>query len=425
MSNSNVIISTEFKSQATKSIFAVLLFVVVYIALLLSAMGLTVLCCYGAYLLVVAHPSIITLFLGFGLASMGFLVLFFLIKFLFQTHKIDRSHLTEIVRQEEPKLFSMIEDIVAQVDTTMPKRVYLSSELNASVFYDSNFWSMIFPVRKNLQIGLALVNVLTIDELRGILAHEFGHFSQKSMKVGSYVYNLNHIIYNMLYENESYDKFANKLAGGSGYITLFVVVAIKIVQAIQWILRLLYSLINKAYMGLSREMEFHADEIAANVTGAVPIKNALLRMDLADHSFNAVLGFYDAKVSMNMKTKNLYEDQSFVMNYFASARKIPIENGLPQISLNELNKFNKSKLIIDNQWASHPSTEDRVKKIEETTSLTVTMDNGKANDVFLNITDVQNRITDALFKNVEFSEAPIEIEHLDFQIEFEREAKQN
>ena len=29
-------------------------------------------------------------------------------------------------------------------------------------------------------------------------------------------------------------------------------------------------------------MEFHADEVAANVTGYLPLKTLLLRMDLAD-----------------------------------------------------------------------------------------------------------------------------------------------
>ena len=50
-----------------------------------------------------------------------------------------------------------------------------------------------------------------MQEFKAILAHEFGHFSQRSMKVGSYVYYVNQVIFNMLYDNDSFDKMIQKL----------------------------------------------------------------------------------------------------------------------------------------------------------------------------------------------------------------------
>ena len=156
---------------------------------------------------------------------------------MFKFHKVDRSHLHEITRKDEPALFSMIDEIVEKVDTSFPKKVYLSSNVNAAVFYDSSFWSMFFPIRKNLQIGLGLVNTVSKSELKAILSHEFGHFSQKTMKVGSYVYNVNQVIFNMLYDNESYERLIQRWGSISDYITIFVLIAIKIIEFIQWILR--------------------------------------------------------------------------------------------------------------------------------------------------------------------------------------------
>ncbi len=132
----------------------------------------------------------------------------FLFKFLFKQHKTDLSHLTEVTRIEEPAIFQMIEAIVKKLGTGFPKRVYFSASVNASVFYDSGFWSMFLPVRKNLEIGVGLINSVTEQELKAILSHEFGHFSQRSMKVGSYVYQVNKVIFNLLYDNESFDKTA-------------------------------------------------------------------------------------------------------------------------------------------------------------------------------------------------------------------------
>ena len=120
----------------------------------------------------------------------------------------------EIKREKEPELFALIDDVVNEVQTQHPKKVFLSSDVNAFVNYNSSFWSMFFPVKKNLTIGLGLINTTTVSELKAILAHEFGHFSQKTMKVGSFVNQANKIIYDMLYNNKSIDKI------GEGYIEI-------------------------------------------------------------------------------------------------------------------------------------------------------------------------------------------------------------
>jgi Zn-dependent protease with chaperone function len=395
-------ISPEFKTQTTKAVLSITLFILTYFLMLILAIGLTVLCVYGGILLIVSFPSFITLALGIGLASLGVLVLFFLLKFIFKSHKIDRSHLTEIKQKDEPKLFKMIDDIVKEVGTNFPKKVYLSSDVNAAVFYDSSFWSMFFPVKKNLQIGLGLVNTVTQSELKAILSHEFGHFSQKTMKVGSYVYNVNQVIFNLLFDNESYDNLMQKWANASGYFSIFVIIAIKIIEGIKWVLKQIYGVVNKSYTALSREMEFHADEIAANVTGYEPLKTSLLRLSLADHSLSTVLSFFDKKISENQKSDNIYKDHLFVTNFLAQDNNIKITNNLPQISENELNKFNKSKLVIKDQWASHPSTEDRISMLEKTGLSNTNLNNEPANILFTDIEKIQIEITQKIFKDVTY-----------------------
>ncbi len=396
-------ISSEFRTQTTKAVLSIAFFILTYLLLLVLAVGLTFLCVYGGIVLIAVRPMFITIALGIGLASLGVLVLFFLLKFIFKSHKIDRSHLTEIKQSDEPKLFKMIDDIVKEVGTNFPKKVYLSSDVNAAVFYDSSFWSMFFPIKKNLQIGLGLVNTVTQSELKAILSHEFGHFSQKTMKVGSYVYNVNQVIFNLLYDNESYDNILQKWANVSGYFSIFVIVAIKIIKGIKWVLRQIYGVVNISYMALSREMEFHADEIAANVTGYEPLKKSLLRLSLANHSLNSVLSFYDRKIAENKKSENIYKEHLFVTNFIARDIDIEITNNFPQISEKELNKFNKSKLVVKDQWASHPSTEDRIVMLEKTGLSSTNLNSEPANLLFSNIEKTQKVITQKIFNDVVYS----------------------
>jgi Zn-dependent protease with chaperone function len=403
MIQNTVTLSGEFKSQATRAVLAITLFIVTYIVMVALALGLTALCVYGGIMLIIHFPRFITIALGAGLASLGILVLIFMVKFITKSHKTDRSHLIEITSAEEPALFNMIRQIVEQVGTSFPKKVYLSADVNASVFYDSNFWSMFFPVKKNLQIGLGLVNSLTVDELRGVLAHEFGHFSQRSMKVGSYVYNVNQVIYNMLYDNESYDGLIQGWASISGYFVPFVQGALKIIMGIQWVLSKIYGVVNISYMGLSRQMEFHADEIAAHVTGYAPLRNALLRLELADQSYNSVLGYYGNKVGDKITSANLYKEQAYVMQFTATDSQTPIVDGFPQVTLDEQKKFNKSKLVIKDQWASHPSTEERVERLEKTNITVAAASPQAAITIFKDPEAVQQRLTQKLFSQVQYA----------------------
>ena len=392
-------LSQEFKVQAAKAILAISFFVITYLIILILAIILTGLCIAGGISLIAIKPMFATIALGIGLASLGVLILIFLLKFIFKSHKLDRSHLIEIREEQEPELFKMIREIVHQVGTNFPKKIYLSSDVNASVFYDSSFWSMFLPVKKNLLIGLGLVNTVTKEELKAILSHEFGHFSKK---VGSYVNNVNQVIFNMLFENESYESLVQKWASASGYFSIFVVIAVKINEGIQWILRKLYIIVNKNYLRLSREMEFHADEIAASVTGYEPLKKSLLRMTLADNSFNNVLNFYNNKISENIKSDNLYCDQSAVINFLAEVNSLAITNDLPDISLEEQSKYNKSKLVIKDQWASHPTTDERINRLEKTGFSTEYSSDSLANIIFSDISKLQNQITDKLFEAISY-----------------------
>ncbi len=418
-------LSPEFKSQSTKAILSITLFVITYFILLIIAIGLTALSVYGGLMLIVSFPRFLTIVLGIGLASLGFLILIFLLKFMFTKHKVERSNMVEIIRKDEPKLFKLIDQIVQDVQTTFPKKVYLTSDVNASVFYDSSFWSMFLPIRKNLQIGMGLVNTVTRSELKAILSHEFGHFSQRSMKVGSYVYNVNQVIFNMLFDNESYERLIQKWASISGYFSIFVAIAVQIIAVVQWILRQLYEVVNKSYMALSREMEFHADEIAASVTGYEPLKSSLLRLSLADYSFNSVMSFYEQKFNDNICTQNIYPQQYYVMQELARESELPIKESFPVVTVDDLNKFNKSKLVVKDQWASHPSTEDRIARLEATNLRAEDLDNLPAETIFLSLEDRQRLLTRKLFENVKYQDKVEFIDQSTFANHYQEEVEKN
>ena len=411
-------ISQDFRKKTKAAVSSIVTFVFVYILIFIFTIALALACIGGGIWLIAAKPMFLTLMVGAGLAGTGIFVFFFIIKFLFKKHINDRSDLTEIKRSDEPELFKMIDDIVKEAETNFPKKVYLSNDVNASVFYDSSFWSMFFPIQKNLTIGVGLINTTTKQELKAILSHEFGHFSQRSMKVGSYVYNVNHIIFNLVNDDESYRNSVEKFASFSGYFSIFASLAIFITSKIQWVLAKMYSYVNIRHMALSREMEFHADEVAANIAGSISLEESLLRLELANNSYHNVLNFYEARISKNQSSKNIYREQFFVMNFLAEQSELETKYDLPHVKLAESGLFNKSKLNIENQWASHPSTEDRVAKLRQL-NITKEVDNQPAKDLFKDFIKTEEKLTAKLFSNVKYERGRTDLEFETFKTEFE------
>lgn len=421
----NVAVTPQFKKKAYRAILSIVLFVATYIALMALAVGLAILCGYAAIYILSLNVSIITIMLALGCLGVGLLTLFFLIKFMFTRNKADLSGFTEITRSEEPGIFALIDSVVQEAGTDFPKKVYISHEVNASVFYDSGFWSMFLPVRKNLHIGMGLMNTVTVDELKGIIAHEFGHFSQRSMKVGSYVYNVNYIIHNMLYQNEGYTKVVSKLANIHAAMSLPIIAGMRIVYGIQLTLQEVYKVVNISYMALSREMEFHADEVAANIAGPQTLITSLVRMELANKSLNEIYSFYGSRESQNLKPQNIFPKQFFAMSVLAKEFDLPFKDGLPVVTHEHESRFNKSKIEIGNQWMSHPSNKDRIDRLISLNLPDKPQNSAAAMTLFSNPEKMQQEVTEKLFSRVRYEGDVVQHMCEDFEQEYIKERVNN
>ncbi|MCW9064959.1 MAG: M48 family metallopeptidase, partial [Ignavibacteriaceae bacterium] len=323
----------KYRSQAIRTIFAIIFFIIVYLVVLVLSIALVISLFYFSTKLIYYsdnnHLTIYSIVLFLFVDFIAIVLAVFIAMFFFRKSSVDRSGWLEIDKEKQPKLFELIGSISKEIETNFPQKVYLGIGVDAMVFYDSNFRNLFFPSKENLMIGLGLVNSMNESELKAILAHEFGHFTQRSLNVYSYVYIENQVIYKMLIDEEYYQTLILKFSQFTGK---FMWIVIGYSRAIRWILRKAYELVSKSYMALSREMEFHADEISASVAGSLPAKSALLRSRLASDSFNYIWQFYYNRVSENIKSENIYPQHAYVMMKFAERFGVNIENNLPQIT---------------------------------------------------------------------------------------------
>ncbi|MFZ4928324.1 M48 family metallopeptidase [Chryseobacterium sp. Mn2064] len=363
MTNNLPKISSAYQSKLFSAIISISVFFLMYLALILAALLMVFLLGYGAIKMLSISFSYFTVLGAAGLFSVGVFVFIFLVKFIFRKNHYSRSHLLEINRSHQPELFAIIDEIVAETQVKSPQKVFLSPDVNASVSYNSVFWSMFLPVKKNLTIGVGLINSTSVGELRSILAHEFGHFSQKSMKVGGYVNQAEKIIFETVYNNKDYENFIMEFSGGNAIFKIFGLISVSFINAFQSVLKSMSNFLFKNHASLQREMEYHADAISTYITNPEEQASSLLRLELSDVAFNSSFNFY---VESNQKylPKDLYKNQLSLMRILSERNNHPYVNGLPKIDAEDLTRYNKSRIEIEDQWTSHPDILKRVERIK-------------------------------------------------------------
>ncbi|MDO1449051.1 M48 family metallopeptidase [Rhodocytophaga aerolata] len=414
----------EYIRQVTKVFCSVVLFMLIYMALLAIAGGMLYYGIQGAFYIITAKFSFITLAAGAGMVGLAVMFAWFMVKFIFKTRKNENPQRIQIFENEHPQLFAFIRKLATETGTPFPKKIFISPEVNACVFYNSSFLSLFLPVPKNLEIGLGLVNSVNMSEFKAVIAHEFGHFSQKSMKLGSYIYTVNHMLYNLVYEYDSWDHTLEKWANIGGIFGFFAIVTFKMISVVRFILGKAYNFINLFYMSLSRAMEYHADLVAVSVAGSIPMKHALRRIELSAVAYDYSMNYLQTQAEKGRYSSNIYLNHQAAISHLCHTHELSKSGHLPVIEDTDVpNNASKSRLRIKDQWASHPSMEERELNILKHPA-TVVIHAGSPWKLFENPAQVQEAMTRHLYqlllpdtKDLQLENAEIVQQHINQEIE--------
>ncbi|MFD1143625.1 M48 family metallopeptidase [Larkinella insperata] len=379
-------------------------FGVLYLLLIAFGLALGYACVAGAIGLVTMSVNKFTIVLGLGLLALAIMFFSFLVKFLFVVHKNESAQRIEITASDHPRLFAFIDKLTDEVNSPKPYKIYLAPNVNACVFYNSSFWSLFFPVRKNLEIGLGLVNSINLSEFKAVMAHEFGHFSQRSMKLGSYVYVVNRVIYNLVYERDKWDNLLDRWAALGGLWGFFAGITHWLVKIVRSILEKAYQWLNLRYMGLSREMEYQADLVAVSAAGCQPTITALRRIELGHVAYTRTIDHLNRMIGESKVAHNLYPLQIAMIEKLAHELEFELANGLPTIGDEQVGKLiAPNRVNFQDQWSSHPAQTEREANINNV-SVTCLPDESSPWSLFDNPQAWQQMLTERLYVGVELPE---------------------
>ena len=355
-------------SQPRISIFYQLaLFLVAVIMILLPVIyvSFVALSAYGVYWYGTHAKVFLTSFTGglyvfifklliyFGPIFGGTVAVFFMLKPLF-ARLPKRPETVTLNPALEPRLFQFIAHLSDLLSAPMPKRIDMDCELNASAGFRRG-WLSFFGNDMVLTIGLPLAAGLDTRQFAAIIAHEFGHFTQgTAMRLGYIIDRIDRWFMRVVYERDSWDQTLDEWSNSAedSRVTIILSCAHIAVWFSRQILKLLMLCGHAVSCFLSRQMEFHADSCAINVSGSEKFESMLIRLReqsvLHSLTYQALQQFWEKKHQLpdNIPDYLIKLEKQMPANFHEQAR-----NTL----LNETAGL----------WATHPTAARRVQKCRQ------------------------------------------------------------
>ena len=302
--------TAEYKHRAFLVLISLLLFFFFYLGLIVGSLAICVLSMWFLPIgLVAAVPS-------------AFFFLF-LIKGFFKRGEKEKDLMIEITEDEQPLLFDFIDCVCAEVGAPPPRKVFVSPDLSAAVMPPLSILSLFWPTGKDLLIGLGGVNALNLSEFKSVMAHEFGHFSQKSLRFTGYVYQANLIITDLVVGRDWLDS----LLDGWKRLDIRIAWAAYLMAGLVWLLRKVlegfYYLICLLRLSLMRQMELNADLVAVSVAGSDARVHALYRYGFAEETWNQVISDLRAAADHKLYTADLFYHVNHAANYLPRRGRFP------------------------------------------------------------------------------------------------------
>ncbi|MCA9079837.1 MAG: M48 family metalloprotease [Planctomycetaceae bacterium] len=189
----------------------------------------------------------------------GPLAILFMLKPLF-ARTVEQGHRLSLRPQVQPQLFEFVNAIADAVHAPRPSRIDIDGSINASASYGNGVLSL-FRTEFVLTLGVPLVAGVNLQQLAGILAHEFGHFGQGAgMRLSGLVRSINLWFFRVVYERDVWDAYlivlSEELDLRIGWVLWLTRLFVFLSRQVLWCLMMVSALLSGWF---SRQLEFDAD----------------------------------------------------------------------------------------------------------------------------------------------------------------------
>lgn len=202
-----------------------------------------------------SHRTFTTIKLGlFGIFLLP--LIFVVLRVMFM--RLDRPTGRELVREEAPKLFDILDKLYGKLKGPRIHHVLVTDDYNAAICQHARF-GIFGGYRNYLIVGLPYLLGATPKEMLSVLAHEYGHLCGNHGKASAWVYRQRRLFVS-LYEHVE-DSAGDDLVSG----------------AIAAALTRFFPYYSAYTFVLARQDEYEADRTAADMAGHTATAQGLVR----------------------------------------------------------------------------------------------------------------------------------------------------
>lgn len=350
----------RFRKHPQSPVYALALFVTaaVMVLLPLAYILLASSVAYGVvwYLVHMASPLFsasgggwMRLVVYLGPPVIGTIMVLFMFKPLF-AKKIKENFGQPVDVTEEPVFMELVNSIARSVGAPLPSSVVVDSNVNASAGFAPG--PLNFIRRKLvLTVGLPLLRGFTTRELAGVLAHEFGHFSQGFGMYFSFIIRaISNWFTRVVFERDLWDRWLEHSARDVDFrigIVLYGARAmVWLSRKILWCFMMLGHLIS---FFLLRQMEYDADRYEAQIAGTDQFEKTSSHLAFLGAGFQESMHW----VTTSWHHHKLPDDFSYLVAQCEQDMKEE-----DRIQMMKTLRGNKGSL-----WDTHPTDADRIQHV--------------------------------------------------------------
>lgn len=258
-----------------------------------------------------------------GPVLVGGILIFFMIKPFFAKRARGAQPVT-LDPAREHVLFVFVRKICGLIGSNPPCRIDVDCQVNASASLRRGLWSNDLV----LTIGLPLAAGLDMRQFAGVLAHEFGHFSQGTgMRLTYIIRRINSWFWRVVYERDDWDLNLEQAVRGTDWRLRIVLYA---ARGCVWCTRRILQVLMQAGHAISclmlRQMEYDADSYEAKVAGSEAFETTAVKLRL----LNVATRIAYNDVRQNWISKRLPENLPLLIGHKASSLPNEVQQKLAQ-----------------------------------------------------------------------------------------------
>jgi hypothetical protein len=368
---------------------------VVMVLLPLAYLALIGVACFACYYHAVNDTGLLQMGAGRGRIIMvmvyvgpivaGVIFAFFMLKPLL-AQPLEMGRTRSLTRQGEPLLFAFVERVCQAVGSRVPSRIEVNWQLNAAAGTEPG-WMRLFSDRLVLMIGAPLVAGLDAGQFAGVLAHEFGHFTQGAgRRLTFLVRKINNWFVKAVYQRDSWDQWLENSAGQwdfrVGWILQLAVLCVLVSRGVLWLLMMLGYVVSSFML---RQMELHADAHEARLVGGNVFESTTRRLSTLEVAYQVAI------IELNrMFDQGALPDNLSLLMMFAH----------DQISPQDRQRIDRHFVALKTGWFdTHPAPMQRIAAAHREAPAGVFADGRPAADLFSDFSSLARNTTWDLYRS--------------------------